>query len=411
MQLAALGPLDEYLSGNPEASLFAYDYKKIPNHATSVEALNFDGNPDFGRIFRLTFPMRGDLLHDVMLVIQLPPLVPGIGSTFAGWTNCTAYAIIDTIDLVVGDTVVDRKGSLDLEIFDYLTTPAGVRAARDKQVGRFDNVNVLPQNALGVTTLIVPIPYSFTKKMAASLPMLSLYHQTVTLRVRFKEFEKVVTYDGPAPPRQVSPLSVSVLAEYVHLASIDKQSYPMYALLPGMTPEDEVKESFFLIEQVQSQVDAISAGTTSRRIELDFRRCVKEIVFVIVEDASEDNNDFFNYGRRLEGLAGGEFIVKAGLSFDNQERFPSLPEAYWRLRGCEKYHSQAGLRNIYCISFATSPELTHQPSGTANLSRFDAVTLNLDFVDNVPNCKVHTFAVSYNIMRIGAGYANLEFVN
>ena len=407
-QLNALSPLDYYLSIKPEATLFNYGYQRLPNHAVDPLLIQSREKPDFGKYMNIDIPSQGDLLHDLSLVIVLPPLQIPTGSTYVGWTNSTAFAIIETVELIVGDIAIDTRTSLDLEIFSYLSTPAGSRESRDKEVNRFDTINVLKQNALAITTLIVPLPYSFSKKMAASLPLLSLYRQSVRLRVKFRKFDQVVIYDGPNPPRQMSPLNVSLIAEYVHLTNVDKANFPMYGILPGVNPSDEVKETFYLVEQVQTQVDYISPGTTTTRVQLDFRLNVKEIVFVLLDAESEANNDWFNYGRRDAAFQGGEFLIRCGLAIDGTDRFAKLPESYWRMRTTEKYHSFSGNRNIYCMSFSSAPEV-NQPSGTANFSRFDSVELLLELIDNVPMLKLYTFAVSYNILSIQDGCASLQF--
>ncbi|KAJ3026774.1 hypothetical protein HDV00_011595, partial [Rhizophlyctis rosea] len=320
LQLAVTGPMDTFLYDKPESSMFAYNQTRVSNHASDPVMLEFEGPIAFGKTLTVTLPHRADLLHEVSIMMVLPPLTPTTGSTYAGYAQCTIYAIIETVELLMNEQVVNSRTGLDLEIFDYITTPPGAKATRDKQVNRFDTVNVLPQNALGVTTLFAPLPLFFTKKMASSLPVLSLYRDTMRLRLRLRPFEDVVVYDGPTPPHPVNPLNINLLAEYIHFTSVERASLPTFK-------NPNVGDPLYLIEQVQSQVAEITAATVTTKVPLEFTNNVKEILFVVVETASEENNNYCNFGRRDPSFAGGELIIRAGLLLDGQERFARMPES------------------------------------------------------------------------------------
>jgi len=68
------------------------------------------------------------------------------------------------------------------------------------------------------------------------------------------------------------------------------------------------------------------------------------------------------------------------------------------------------LSNIYCYSFAISPE-SIEPSGSANFSRIDSVDLNLELQAEFAQepAELFVFARSWNILSFSAGLAGIGF--
>ena len=49
LQLAAYGPQDKYLTGNPQITYFVSVYKRYTNFAVQWQELLFNGQIDFGK--------------------------------------------------------------------------------------------------------------------------------------------------------------------------------------------------------------------------------------------------------------------------------------------------------------------------------------------------------------------------
>lgn len=396
LQLKAKGSLDNYISKEPEVTLFKYGYKRITDFAVHPETLTFKENVDFGKLITVDLPYAGDLVHKMHLFFTLPLLLPAPGSTYAGWTNAIGYAMIEYVEILIGNAVVDKHTGFFMEIMDYLSTSQDTAVSRNKAVGRYDTTKVLPQNALGEQHLYIPFQFWFTKKAAAALPLIALSKQKVQVRIKLRDFHDVVTYDGPLPPNQMSLGNSGLIVDYILLDEPDKERYM----------RDELD---YIIEQWQTDlVYGVTPNAGIQNFELDFRFAVKEIIWVLVEQNSLDNNDYFNFGSRDPSKIGGEMFTYATILFDGKERCPRMPESYFRLVQPQTYHTRAGDRNIYVFSFSVSPEI-NQPSGTANFSRFDKTTLNLELVDGIPAANLFCMAVSYNRLVIKDGMAYVEF--
>ena len=85
--------MDDYPTEDSEQRLFSYDYVR--------------GTP---------------YLINATLHFRLPPLVPA-DSTCVGWTRSVGYAMIECIEVRIGDQVVARKAGSSLAVMDDLETP------------------------------------------------------------------------------------------------------------------------------------------------------------------------------------------------------------------------------------------------------------------------------------------------
>src|SRR5947209_4658539 len=178
-QLHATGPLDDFLTKNPEVSPFTYEVHQTIPFSKNTTTVNFNEKFDFGKLLTTTLPRVAPLVNTMYLYVRLPPLSLPVGSTYFGWTNAVGYAMIEYIEIRIGETVIDRQTGRDMELMDYLATSADKTSARFKCVGRYDNVKVLQQNALGYQDLFIPLQFWFNKTLDTSFPLASLSQQSV----------------------------------------------------------------------------------------------------------------------------------------------------------------------------------------------------------------------------------------
>ena len=71
------------------------------------------------------------------------------------------------------------------------------------------------------------------------------------------------------------------------------------------------------------------------------------------------------------------------------------------------------MTGVNCYSFALKPE-EQQPSGSANMSRIDNATLQLNATSNMAglaNPVVKVFATNYNVLRAMSGMGGLAYSN
>ena len=103
MQITRTGGLDEYLTDNPETSLFTYAYRRITPFAKNTLMIPFNEKVSFGKTITATVPFLGDLVHTLHLYFRLPQLSPPPpGSTYLGWVNSIGYAMIESVQIRIG---------------------------------------------------------------------------------------------------------------------------------------------------------------------------------------------------------------------------------------------------------------------------------------------------------------------
>ena len=398
LQLSSLGPQDKYISLDPQVSLINYNYKRCNPIARNPTTVLFNEPAFFGKTLTVSLPRVGDMINDTTLYIKLPQLNVATGSTYTGWCQSVGFAIIEYVEILIGEVVIDRHTDLSMEVLDYLTCPSDKKKERNRDVGRYDTELVLPLGAITDREFYIPFQFWFNKKVSASLPLILLDKQDVKFRLKFRDFQELVLYDGSTPPALQEMLDSHLIVDYLILNDKDK------ALLTSKS------EMTYLIDQVQCNVfKEINASRLNAKVLLDYRQPVKEIVFVVREQDSLVNNDYYLFGQRNAATQGEALIKTAQVLFDGKPRIKQQNEKYFRTVTPQKFHTFSGDRNIYVVSFAEAPEL-NQPSGTVNFSRFDAIYLDLVMIDSLPACEIFPFAISYNVLTIKKGSASLEFI-
>ena len=366
--------------------------------ATVVVPLEFNESAIYGKTVTVDIPFQGDLLRDLFLYLKLPALPLASGSTFTGWVNSVGHAMIESVEFLVGGKVIEKQPGLFMEICHPFSTDPGKLAPANKMIGRYDTHRVLKRNAQAPTEIYVPLQFWFSKRVSLAFPLCLIHRHDVRVRFRMREFSNLVTYDGDLPPPEMALLDAKVIAHYI--------------VLDEPTRKEMVSRSEYEIvfEQWQSVIEtSITHGSTTAKLQLPVNNCVKDVVWVLIEKNSLDNNDFFFFGKREEVLEGSAFFTAASLSFDGSVRFPKMPESYYRMLTTTFSHKSMEDRNVYTIPFATAVEANH-PNGTANFSRFDQTTLTLEMAPDIPECMVYVLARAYNVITIKNGVACLEFV-
>jgi hypothetical protein len=400
MQIENLGPMDNYLFGkDPETdySLFTYSASRIAPFSKNIVPINFTESVNFGKILTATFPYVGDLVNSVNLHIRLPPLDIPTGSSYVSWTNAVGYAMIEYVEILLGEFVISRQTGELMEILDYMSTPESKRKSKDAATGRVDAINVLPKSAETSQDIYVPLQFWFNKKLNSSIPITALSSHQLKIRIKIRNFQECVAYDGNIEPVEKNMEHCFLLADYYLLTREEKENF-------------KSEELVYLIEEYQTDIHNISSNSVSNRYTLNIDRAIKELIIIFRDNESEANNDWFNYGLRDPLRQGLEFIKSLEMYMNGKTRFEKISESYYRLVTPQKYHTFAGNRNIYSIPFAERPEID-QPTGSINLTMYSNSELGIDYSPNIPESKMFIFGISYNVLVIKDGLAQVKFLS
>jgi len=399
-QLKVKGIQDIHLTGNPEHNFIKQVYKRHSNFAIEQKKISFNNYVDFDKKFEITIPRKGDFLHKIYLAFQLPPLISKSGS-YAGWTNSLGHAIIDYVELVIGESVIDKHYGLFLEIWNELTADPGVNSVENSMIGKFNNVESLNYSALHETTYQVPMKFWFCNNIGAALPLIALNFHVVKLIFKFKKFDECIVYDGNIPPDQVNIHNPHILADFIFMDDCERIKYAQ-------------KEHKYLITQTQflgkETINYKTNGGFYRSL-LPFNHPCLELIFVLREKDNDDNNDWFNFSKRQTSiLTKVEPLIKsAKLVLDGIDRVDDTSEFTLRVNNNSRYHKNTPSKHIYTMSFCNEPE-KYYPTGSLNFSLIDQPELIINTSANINSIpSLFVFSRNFNIINIKKGQFSLNF--
>ena len=400
VELIARGKQDTYIIGNPQFSYFKSVYKRYTNFSVETIKQIFTESPDFGKRVTCIIDKKADLLSDIMLQIELPPL-----QNYISWVNGIGYYMIDYVELQFGGESIDRITGDMMNLWMELSTPAGKKEALYKMVGK--NITFTSSSQSGALNLLVPIPFWFCRSIEKALPLISMQYTDVKIVVQFKQFNSCwynltpSNTAGPVPSTTPRITNANLLCNYVYLDVFERTKFAKTLIHE------------YLIEQFQSiNGYHVAQNILNANIRLFFNHTVKELFWTYRTTIATNANDYDNYANISNYNTPNESITTplndVTLRFNGNDRFEKLTETFFRLYQPYKYHSSGTNNYIYMYSFALEPE-NAQPSGTCNFSKLDNVVLSLDFTQNIPDGLVNVYAINYNILKIQNGMAGLMF--
>jgi len=414
LELVALGEQDKHLVGNPQISYFKSVNKSHTNFSMESIPIRSNEEPDFGKLVTFIIEKKGDLLHKILLEIELPQLQTN-PETNISWINNIGNYIIDYIELDIGGITIDKRYGQWLDISSELHIPKSHQDGYYEMNHKQDFMTNVANNIS--CKLFIPLDFWFTKTIGNALPLIALQYHDVKVNIKFKEF-KDCYYSGlnlktnPVNVSRARFTSCNLFCDYIFLDIDERRNFAQ------STHE-------YLIEQLQfNTVNNIQDNLNLKRIELDFNHPVKEIIWVIQLSEAKNYNDWTNYSNSLvsstytqvdETESGvvdptGEILKDAVILINGHERFTPRKAKYFRLVQPFNHHTNIPRNFIYSYSFSLMPE-NSQPSGSLNFSRIDNSQLSLTCIDNVKECSVNVYAINYNILKIMSGMGGILYSN
>lgn len=396
-QLAYTGLQDKFLTKKPEMTFFKQVYYRYSNFAIEPMTINFRENIGFGKSMNMDIPKNGDMLYKMHLRVTLPALKLPMGSTYVGWTNSIGNALIKRVCLKIGDSVIDQHSGAFLDVYDDLTVKRGDGDNSSILLGKYNILESTKANAATPLTLYIPLRFWFTKDISQCLPIISLQFHKITLQFDFRDFGDLVTYDGNVAPSISDLVNADVVAEYIFLDDTERNGL-------------KVKDHQFLINQIQTSSEQITAGSVQYKSRLAFNHPVYELIFTFSDLVCILNNDYFNYSvRNLDvNIAPNPFLNKAQLLLDGKSRTEMLPELYLRIVNSSRYHTNVPSGFVYVMPFCNQPEAIY-PNGSLNFSKVSEAILNIQLREPVPDCTLTVYALNWNVFNIRNGMAGLLF--
>ena len=198
IQLVAYGIEDIFLTRDPQITFFKVVYRRHTNFSTEPVKQFFVNDPDFGRKSTCIVGRNGDLIGNSILVVTLPQVrnfTSETGTTvdqltkFA-WVKKIGYAIIDTIEIEIGGSLIDRHYGEWLNIWSELTYRQ-TNEGYNKMIGNIAELTDY-SNGKDTFTLYIPLAFWFCRTSGLALPVIALQYSDVKINVLFSDLDKCV---------------------------------------------------------------------------------------------------------------------------------------------------------------------------------------------------------------------------
>ena len=383
MQLVAYGAQDIYLTGNPQITFFKVVYRRHTNFSMEAIEQTFNGSADFGKKVSVTVSRNGDLITKCYLNAELPAQPDANSNAENAYISEVGHYLMKSCEVEIGGQRIDKHYGAWLAIWSSLSCPAG---KEDEYQSKMVEGGA---SGIAARSCIIPLQFWFCRHTGLALPLIALQYHEVKFAIEFEAIANLVTSAWTAA--SLSMTSASMYVDYIYLDTEERRRFAQIS-------------HEYLIEQLQFTGDESVSGASSR-VKLNFNHPVKELVWVCQSSAQDANN--FADGNGVNPCE------SAKLQLNGHDRFSQRDGSYFNVVQPYQHHSNIPSTGINCYSFALKPE-EQQPSGSANMSRIDNATLQLnctaDFIA-LANPVVKVFASNYNVLRIMSGMGGLAYSN
>lgn len=397
MQLVAYGAQDIYLTGNPQITFFKVVYRRHTNFSMESIEQTFNGTADFGKKVTVTVSRNGDLITKCYLQTELPAVTVSGASGFQ-WISEVGHFLIKSVEVEIGGQRIDKHYGTWLSIWAALTLTSGKTTGYASMIGDTSALNANPASNKAATTLYIPLQFWFCRHTGLALPLIALQYHEVKFAIEFAPIADLVPAEFDEATVAISTLSLGDTSLYVDYIYLDTDERRRFAQISHE----------YLIEQLQFTGDESLSGTNNK-IKLNFNHPVKELVWVVQDDARIN----VNYTDDDDISAGVNPTATAKLQLNGHDRFSVRNGEYFNLVQPYQHHENIPATGINVYSFALKPE-EQQPSGSANMSRIDNATLQLTATSAAvggSNPIVKIYATNYNVLRIMSGMGGLAYSN
>lgn len=288
MQLVAYGAQDVYLTGNPQITFFKVVYRRHTNFAVENIEQVFNGSADFGRKVTCQISRNGDLITKMYLRVSLPGTTLNNGKKWA-WVNKIGHVLIDSVELEIGGTRIDKQYGNWLNIWYELARNYAQDRGYDIMIGNTAELTTLA-NIHNEAILYVPLKFFNNRNDGLAIPLIALQYHEVKLNFEFTNLLQCVNCESNVTSSDLSNLNMnaSLYVDYVYLDTEERKRFAQ-------------AQHEYLIEQVQF-TGSESVNSLQQKFRLNFNHPCKALYWAL------------QLGRYTSGKA---FLAYDGKNLDN----------------------------------------------------------------------------------------------
>ena len=269
-------------------------------------------------------------------------------------------------------------------------------------------------------TVVVPLPFYFTKHSSLSLPLCALQTNEVYITIETENIEKLYqiydntteTFMSSKKYNELNGTNISIKnftktidinpyleCKYIYL---DDKEWRLVTL--------NKHNSTFVVEHLYKKDIEVTDNVVN--IELNFSTPVKELIWVIKRNDYLDYNTPFNYTGSLNENDNLEILKTAKILWNrSNERVEQKDAMFFGKIQPYQHHTNVPKTGIYCYSFSIYPEKWY-PTGHFNPTGKYPISTNLQLelnkYDN-EGYEVIVYAKIYNILYINGGLGGFKW--
>lgn len=423
-QLIAVGQQNYFLNGKPKKTFFKKEMETHTHFAMESKSVRFhreDVNIGSPTILTCNIPRHGDLISDIYLCLELPPLYYDMTNNVrAKWVREVGHQLIDNVAVTINNTTIERTYGEWMSMYGSLTQPLSKQHLYNKMIGNTVDMHDpdIITNEIDVTRpfvkgrrLVIPLMFWFSREPGCALPLVSLQYDFVNITVEMRPVSQwyLVNVKGGGYARPSIVDTSHQLTNFVRdKASVATLEIAPYLEINYIFVDDRERNVFvdesldYLVQQMMRIEKTDLSGTVT--VNLVLQNLVKEIVFFVRDTRTELTNDFLNATNVDDGT---DIISTIKILFNGVERLGEKPIEYFKYIQNYRHHSSSPKDGVYVYSFSLNPE-DFQPSGECNMSKISNVQLQLKITPGI-TCNLVVYAINYNFLRVTGGVAGIAF--
>jgi hypothetical protein len=330
------------------------------------------------------------------------------------WINTLGWNIISQVELEIGGFIIDRIYNQYFYIWNQLFNSQFKKLNYNKLFSLSSSVYNYDNNIKNSFDIYIPIKLFFNKDYTVSLPIISIKHQTIILKIKINELSKLIytNYDLNDIQSKIKISNIKLLTNFIYLDNDERIKFAN-------------SNHEYLIEQ-NNFYQYKNLKSNDINLELNFYHPTKYIIWTNQKESDVNTYNIHN-------------IYSSILNYDLSDSYPNITSyknntinfANLQLNGIDRSIPYNGEYYNYVVpyehklsssedginfySFSLNPN-DLQPSGSCNFSKlnkkFLKISLNNDFLDRLVDTDyiiTNVFSVNYNILRFKKGMASLAF--
>ena len=199
LQLASYGRQENLFYKKPTITYFKTMYKRHTNFVTESIPQQFNIKPDFGKKVTCVIGDIADLIGQIYLNINLPPIgqfldVPnesGAGNSNianCAWGNKIGYRIIKNIEFELNDKVIEKHTSDWFNVYNEMNNYMSHDRGINEMIGNVEELYSFTSSKNGYL-LSIPLIFWFNKFPNLAFPIVAAYNTTVKINVEFNTLD------------------------------------------------------------------------------------------------------------------------------------------------------------------------------------------------------------------------------